>query len=61
MHRRAIQLELRGKVLLEYSQEWILDITDISEFVKQQRQQMLSRNYEILLVPYEEVYLTIVK
>ena len=57
MHRRAIQLGLRGEVLAKYSQEWILEIRDISEFVQQQRQHMMSRNYEMLLLPYEEVYL----
>ena len=56
MHRRAIQLGLRGEVLARYSQEWILDITDISEFVRQQRQHAIARNYDLLLLPYEAVY-----
>ena len=56
MHRRAIQLGLRGEVLAMYSQEWILDVTDISEFVQQQRQHMMSGNYEMLHLPHEEVY-----
>ena len=56
MHRKAIQLGLRGEVLVKYSQEWIVDITDISEFVRQQRQQMMSGKYEMLFIPREEVY-----
>ena len=48
---------MSSEVLAKYSREWILDITDISEFVKQQRQHMISRNYEMLVVPHEKVYL----
>jgi Domain of unknown function (DUF4291) len=32
--RRAIQLGLRGQMLLKYVQEWTVDIEDITEFVR---------------------------
>ena len=57
LRRRAIQLGLRGETAVKYSQEWIVDITDISEFVAEQRQHMMSKNYEALLTPYEKIYL----
>ncbi len=56
LQRRAIQLGLRGEAAIRYSKEWILDITDISDFVAEQRHHMLSQNYADLLVPYEDVY-----
>ena len=56
LQRRAIQLGLRGEAAVKYSQEWIVEITDISEFVAQQRQHMMSQNYEALITPYEEIY-----
>lgn len=56
LQRRAIQLGLRRKAAINYSQEWIESITDISEFVGQQRQHIMSENYKMLLLPCEEVY-----
>jgi len=47
---------LQGEILVKYSQEWIVDITDISEFVRVQRKHMVSQNQKMLLLPYEEVY-----
>ncbi|WP_155968870.1 DUF4291 family protein [Kamptonema formosum] len=34
--RRAIQLGLRGDVLSRYEREWIVNIEDLYEFVRQQ-------------------------
>ncbi|WP_422931351.1 DUF4291 domain-containing protein [Singulisphaera sp. PoT] len=53
--RRAIQLGLRGDVLRRYSDEWILEIQDISEFVSQQRANAVAP-YLDLVIPLEEVY-----
>jgi hypothetical protein len=53
--RRAIQLGLRGDVLKAYAKEWIIDIEDISEFVQQQRQNILP-GYAQLITPRETVY-----
>ncbi len=54
--RRAIQLGVRGKFLARYAQDWIVDIEDISEFVKQQYPNRLIKNRAQLLTPIESVY-----
>lgn len=56
LERRAIQLGLRGEAIRQYSQEWIISIEDISDFVAEQRQHVVSRNYEALLTPSESPY-----
>jgi hypothetical protein len=55
--RRAIQLGLRAGALAKYAREWIVEIEDISEFVRQQRQFAQSRDtYGQLVTPQEKVY-----
>jgi hypothetical protein len=54
--RRAIQLGLRGNILTRYSREWIVAIHDISEFVRDQYQSVVTRSYTELIVPSEAVY-----
>ncbi|MBE9033184.1 DUF4291 domain-containing protein [filamentous cyanobacterium LEGE 11480] len=54
--RRAIQLGLRGEAIAKYSREWILEIENISEFVAEQRQHVMARDYESLVLPRESVY-----
>lgn len=56
LERRAIQLGLRGEAIRRYAQEWIIDIEDISGFVAEQRQHVMSGNYEALLTPAESPY-----
>lgn len=56
MERRAIQLGLRGDTLRNYSREWIVEITDISDFVRGQRGNSISSNYNQLVMPRERVY-----
>jgi hypothetical protein len=56
LQRRAIQLGLRGKVAVRYAREWIVEIEDISEFVREQRENAFARDYDRLLTPTEEVY-----
>ena len=56
LKRRAIQLGLRGDIVPKYAQEWILDIEDISDFVAQQRQNILQDNYANLQTPIEHIY-----
>ena len=56
LERRAIQLGLRGKALELYGREWILDIEDISEFVRVQRQNAPRDHQERLCTPIETVY-----
>lgn len=54
--RRAIQLGLCGPILEQYARNWIIDIEDISDFVLQQRLQVLSGDYTQLMTPQERVY-----
>jgi hypothetical protein len=51
--RRAIQLGLRGAALEAYGRREIVEITDMSEFVREQRERIRS---EDLLTPIESVY-----
>jgi len=56
LERRAIQLGMRGAALASYAREWILDIEDISDFVREQLRIVQSGNYMHLLTPRESVY-----
>lgn len=56
VERRAIQLGLQREAAVNYSREWILSIEDISEFVEEQRQNVISKNYDALLTPSECAY-----
>lgn len=57
LERRAIQLGLRGDMVHHYSSDWILDIADISEFVREQRRYLKDGNLAMLSTPIETVYL----
>ena len=54
--RRAIQLGLRGDVLKKYSRDWIVEIEDVSDFVREQRGNSASSRYDQLKTPLEQVY-----
>lgn len=54
--RRAIQLGLRGDVLAQYAREWIVEIEDISQFVAEQYQYVLAKDYDRLITPAEQPY-----
>lgn len=56
LERRAIQLGLRGEALRKYTKEWIIDIEDISDFVRSQRSNAKSDRYSELIIPSERVY-----
>jgi hypothetical protein len=56
LDRRAIQLGLRGDVLARYAGEWLLDVEDISEFVREQRVHAHTRNHVGLVTLREDVY-----
>jgi Domain of unknown function (DUF4291) len=56
LERRAIQIGLRGEAAIKYSREWIVDIEDISEFVAEQRERVISKNYDLLRTPSECAY-----
>ena len=53
--RRAIQLGLRGEVLTRYARDWLLEIRDISDFVREQKANAAAP-YERLVTPIEDVY-----
>jgi hypothetical protein len=55
VERRAIQLGLRGDVLAQYAKDWLLEIQDLSDFVREQRANAVSP-YERLVTPREYVY-----
>lgn len=56
VERRAVQLGLRGNLLEKYSKNPI-EITDISEFVAEQRKNAKVSKYSELKTPCEKVYL----
>ena len=54
--RRAVQLGLRNEFLEPFKGDGIVEITDISDFVKEQREHVRSRSLDKLMTPAEEVY-----
>jgi hypothetical protein len=52
--RRAIQLGLRDDTLVAYAKDWIIWIEDISEFVREQYQNV--GDFDRLIVPTEAIY-----
>jgi hypothetical protein len=55
--RRAIQLGLRGRMLARYATEWILDIEDITDFVREKAVHLNpAAARQGILVPRVEVY-----
>ncbi|MEB3280224.1 MAG: DUF4291 domain-containing protein [Lyngbya sp.] len=56
LERRAIQLGLRGEFLKKYAQEWIVEIEDISNFVREQYQVICGGDWRDLKTPTETVY-----
>ena len=56
MERRAVQLGLRGDVLRSYARKWIVEIKDISDFVREQRVNNINSKCERLAMSRERVY-----
>jgi hypothetical protein len=54
--RRALQLGLRGDALRRYAREWVLDVEDLSDFVRAQRPHVARAPYDGLVTPCETVY-----
>jgi Domain of unknown function (DUF4291) len=54
LERKAIQLGLRGDILALYAREWIIWVEDISEFVREQHQNL--GDFSQLIVPSETIY-----
>lgn len=56
LERRAIQLGMRGEALKKYAREWIMEIEDISDFVREQYRYVQKGEYAQLVTPRETVY-----
>lgn len=56
LKRRTIQLGIKGKMLDQYLSRWIVKINDITDFVNETREAILSNNLEQLNLPVEELY-----
>ena len=56
VERRAVQLGLRGGVLVRYAREWILRIEDITPFVREQHEALKRSGTAALTMPIERVY-----
>ncbi len=54
LERKAIQLGFKGEILKRFNQEWILEITDMTDFVKTQYLNVKG-DFSNLEVPTEEV------
>lgn len=54
--RRAIQLGLKKDILKSFNDDWIRDISDITDFVKEQRQFVLNNDLDSLVTPRETVF-----
>ncbi len=54
LERKAIQLGLKDKILEQFNNEWIINVKDITEFVRQQHKNAL-HSIEKLEVPVENV------
>lgn len=55
-NRRAIQLGLKGDILKSFNDDWIRDISDITDFVKEQRQFVLNNDLDSLVTSRETVF-----
>jgi len=56
MQRRAIQLGLRNDILRKFSNEWIISIDDITEFVSEQYELIKLNKLDEVKTPVEYVY-----
>ena len=55
---RSLQLGLRGEILKKYVNEWIVSISDITEYVKNLKE-MIDNNQDINdLLPKEKIYIS---
>jgi hypothetical protein len=54
--RKAIQLGIKGDLLERFGKEMISEIIDLTEFVKQQKENIDSKNIRNLQVPKEWIY-----
>ena len=55
MNRMAIQIGLRGDALKFYASDLIVEINDLTDFVREQRNRIQSRRLDEVVVPLEQV------
>ena len=55
LERKAIQLGMKGEILRQFATEWIVSITDISSFVREQGTLVQEKRLNELLVIQEVV------
>lgn len=53
LHRRAVQIGLRNEFIQSYASDDIVEIEDISSFVREQYNHVKNQNLSSLLVPHE--------
>lgn len=53
---RSLQLGLRGEAVKKYVNEWIVHITDITDYVCELREKISAKEDVIALLPQEEIY-----
>jgi hypothetical protein len=56
LQRRAVQLGLRRDVLAKYARDWIVQVDDITPFVREQREALARDGKAALRTPTEHVY-----
>mgnify|MGYP000769187271 CR=1 FL=1 len=54
---RSIQLGLRGEIVKKYVNEWIVNITDITDYVKELNEKKCMGEDISLLLPKEQIYI----
>ncbi len=55
IERRAVQLGLKGNTLRKFGTEWITKIENITDFVKDEYQKVVTDNLADLIVPKENI------
>ncbi|AUC15162.1 hypothetical protein BTO06_08425 [Tenacibaculum sp. SZ-18] len=58
LERRAIQIGIRNEEIIKYAKEDILEIEDVSEFVREQYQFVLAKELDKLIIPAERPYIS---
>ena len=57
LQRRALQLGLRGRALMDYGRHQVIEVMDLSNFVAEQRDHISPARRSELVTPLERVYL----
>lgn len=54
--RKAIQLGLKGSILEKYCSDWILEISDLTDFAKNEKLKLDTSGQTDLIVPIERIF-----